>query len=545
MSFITYAQNFEDVILWRALGHLGNGFYIDVGANDPVEHSVTKAFYDAGWHGINVEPLPAYRGAFANQRPRDINLAVAAGPENGELVLFDVPDIHGWASPEAAVAAAHQASGHTVAELRVPQRTLDSICSEYVHGEIHFLKIDVEGFEEAVLRGIDLERWRPWILVIEATVPNSRVTTYQIWEQLVTSHRYRFAYFDGLNRYYVAEEHAGLAETIAIQPNVFDAFVPWQLARAAEGALAQEAARQAEYDAREAEHEAHQQTRAQLGAVEARAIQVQQLHDALARTLTAEYDAHVATRQALGQAHAANTVTHDALTQEYEAHSSTRKALEQEYSAHALSRQALEQEYSAHALSRQALEQEYSAHALTQKALQQEYEAHAASREAGLSAVRDKCWLDEHCAQQQAALDTASAELSQLHAQLIASDAWAKSMEAALSARLGSRYRQIGGRALRLARSPIKELARVSRGAARRAVTWLASRESIRRLILPRLARYPKLAARVTGLVAQVKRVPMATAPHARHALVDPRVAHLPASARKVFFDLKHRLSVK
>ncbi len=34
--FISHAQNFEDVILWRALKHVQNGFYIDVGAQDPV-----------------------------------------------------------------------------------------------------------------------------------------------------------------------------------------------------------------------------------------------------------------------------------------------------------------------------------------------------------------------------------------------------------------------------------------------------------------------------------------------------------------------------
>ena len=60
MRFISYAQNNEDVLLWRALGHVRDGFYIDVGANDPVEHSVTKAFYDAGWRGISIEPLPAF-----------------------------------------------------------------------------------------------------------------------------------------------------------------------------------------------------------------------------------------------------------------------------------------------------------------------------------------------------------------------------------------------------------------------------------------------------------------------------------------------------
>ena len=43
---ISYAQNFEDVILWRALKHVEAGRYIDIGANDPEKDSVTKVFYD-------------------------------------------------------------------------------------------------------------------------------------------------------------------------------------------------------------------------------------------------------------------------------------------------------------------------------------------------------------------------------------------------------------------------------------------------------------------------------------------------------------------
>jgi len=56
MTFVSYAQNYEDVMLWRALKHIENGFYIDVGAAWPSEHSVTKLFYDEGWRGINIEP---------------------------------------------------------------------------------------------------------------------------------------------------------------------------------------------------------------------------------------------------------------------------------------------------------------------------------------------------------------------------------------------------------------------------------------------------------------------------------------------------------
>ena len=57
MTFISYAQNFEDVILRRALKDIEKGFYVDVGAHDPVIDSVTKAFYDLGWRGINIEPV--------------------------------------------------------------------------------------------------------------------------------------------------------------------------------------------------------------------------------------------------------------------------------------------------------------------------------------------------------------------------------------------------------------------------------------------------------------------------------------------------------
>ncbi|MCC6073461.1 FkbM family methyltransferase [Massilia sp. GCM10020059] len=243
MSFISYAQNLEDVLLWRALGHIKHGFYIDVGANDPVDHSVTKAFYDAGWSGINIEPLPAFHQQFEQQRPRDINLAIAAGASDGSLTLFDVPSVNGWASPDRAVADAHRAGGFEVAELTVPVRTLAGVCANYVKGDIHFLKVDVEGFEGEVLRGMDFERWRPWVLVIEATMPNSRVTNHETWEALVTSRRYRYAHFDGLNRYYVAEEHAELAQVLSIQPNVFDDYITrhldeaWRATARAESAI--------------------------------------------------------------------------------------------------------------------------------------------------------------------------------------------------------------------------------------------------------------------------------------------------------------------
>ena len=57
--FVSYAQNFEDVILNRALHGVTDGCYIDIGANDPEVDSVSLAFYERGWRGLHVEPLPA------------------------------------------------------------------------------------------------------------------------------------------------------------------------------------------------------------------------------------------------------------------------------------------------------------------------------------------------------------------------------------------------------------------------------------------------------------------------------------------------------
>ncbi len=232
MSFISYAQNYEDVLLRRALQDVPAGFYIDVGANDPELHSVTKAFYDQGWSGINVEPMPSYGPAFRAQRPRDINLNVAAGAASGSITLFDIPDVNGWASTDSEVAAAHRAHGHQVVEHTVPLLTLAEICRQHVRGEVHFLKIDVEGFEGDVLRGMDFTLCRPWIVVVEAIMPNSRDSNHGDWEALVTGHGYQYAWFDGLNRYYVADEHAELAERLHLQPNVFDDFITHHLDKA-------------------------------------------------------------------------------------------------------------------------------------------------------------------------------------------------------------------------------------------------------------------------------------------------------------------------
>lgn len=224
MKFVSYAQNHEDVMLWRALKHVERGFYIDIGANDPDIDSVTKAFYERGWSGINVEPLPSHHADLKHARPRDINLQCAVGETSGEMELWEY-DVRGWATAAADVLEQHKRDGLQGRAHRVHVTTLSAICQTHVHGDIHFLKVDVEGFEKSVLAGADFKKYRPWILVIEATKPNSTEEAFEDWEPLLITSGYQFSFFDGLNRYYVAEERSDLKNSFRSPACVFDNFI--------------------------------------------------------------------------------------------------------------------------------------------------------------------------------------------------------------------------------------------------------------------------------------------------------------------------------
>jgi len=224
MKFISYAQNFEDVILWRALKTIKKGFYIDVGANHPVIDSVTKAFYDRDWHGINIEPIPSHYADLVNSRPRDINLQCAVGAGSGELEVWEC-DARGWGTASLEVISNHVNNGHSGVFHKVSLQPLRDICSKYVNSDIHFLKIDVEGFEKSVLDGMDFSKFRPWIVVIEATKPNSTEEVHHLWEESILNSNYQLAYADGLNRFYLASERSYLLIYLRHPPNVFDNFL--------------------------------------------------------------------------------------------------------------------------------------------------------------------------------------------------------------------------------------------------------------------------------------------------------------------------------
>lgn len=223
MTFISYAQNFEDVMLWRALRHIQNGCYIDIGANDPIVDSISLAFYEHGWRGVHLEPTAQYANLLRQQRPDELVIQAAVSDSQKLLTFFEFPDT-GLSTLDATIAAEHQQKGFRVLQTVTPTLTLDDVFAQNLRTDIHWLKIDVEGFEEAVLRGWNTSEVRPWIVVVESTLPMSTTPSHQHWEALVLQKGYQFVYFDGLNRYYVSDLHPELMAEPWIPPNVFDGF---------------------------------------------------------------------------------------------------------------------------------------------------------------------------------------------------------------------------------------------------------------------------------------------------------------------------------
>jgi FkbM family methyltransferase len=211
-------------MLWRALRDVEKGFYVDIGASDPDVASATRAFYERGWSGINVQPLDKYFQKLVESRPRDKNLKVAVGPEAGLRTLRGYRGT-GLSPRSVEIGFGHKAPDNPVDATVVRVLPLTQLIEESASSTIHFLKIDVEGDQAEVLESLDLERVRPWIILIGTIDSNSTIGPRDKWEHLITKRGYSLAHFDGLNCFYVADEIPGVKERLAVPPNFFDDFV--------------------------------------------------------------------------------------------------------------------------------------------------------------------------------------------------------------------------------------------------------------------------------------------------------------------------------
>lgn len=236
-DLVAYGGNAEDVVLVRAFADRPGGFFVDVGAGNPVQGSLTKNLVDRlGWRGVNIEPLPERFESLRAARPGDVTLDVAIGERPGLVSFFRIvpgpgkTGGDGLSTLERGVLALHLANGWRCEELRVDVTRLETVLSEYARPGFDLLKVDVEGAEASVLASADLAVWRPRAIVIEATVPLTSRPSHHEWEPGVLAAGYELALFDGLNRFYARDDEPELRERLSVPANVLDNYIPYRWA---------------------------------------------------------------------------------------------------------------------------------------------------------------------------------------------------------------------------------------------------------------------------------------------------------------------------
>jgi FkbM family methyltransferase len=155
------------------------GFFVEAGGNDGFTQSNTywlERF--RGWSGILVEPMPELAEHARIERPssRVFQCALVPADRDGGTVLMHFGDLmssvtgaHGDATADTAWIEPGLVLGwRDPYDVEVPARSLSSVLDEAGAPEIDLLSLDVEGYEEQVLRGLDLTRHAPRWIVIEA-----------------------------------------------------------------------------------------------------------------------------------------------------------------------------------------------------------------------------------------------------------------------------------------------------------------------------------------------------------------------------------------
>ncbi len=203
----------EDRLKAEFFGPSRVGYFVEVGANEPQRGSQTWQFEQAGWTGVLVEPQPDLAEHLRRTRRAHVFSVACSSPANaGNTVRLYLLGPHSSLRRELVVTGvvAHGA-------IDVSARTLDDILEEVeAPAPVDFVSIDVEGHEVEVLKGFDLARWRPRLLLIEDHVSN--LDTHRF----LTRANYRLIRRTGLNGWYVPRPDA---------PRIGFGFGWWQIVR--------------------------------------------------------------------------------------------------------------------------------------------------------------------------------------------------------------------------------------------------------------------------------------------------------------------------
>jgi hypothetical protein len=153
-------------------------------------------------------------------------LGSLVGSKSGSIVFYEIPEDTRLSTTDEVTAKKHAAEfGYSIKSHRMAFESLDAICRRNNTDIIHFLKIDVEGCEGDVISSIDFDFIKPWLIVVESTLPCSDESADISWESALKNAGYEFVFFDGLSRYYVSNQKLELKKHFAYPAGIHDSFI--------------------------------------------------------------------------------------------------------------------------------------------------------------------------------------------------------------------------------------------------------------------------------------------------------------------------------
>jgi FkbM family methyltransferase len=187
----------EKELVWEFFKRKRDGFFVEVGANDPYSGSQTWLLEKNGWRGVLVEPQAALCEKLRQGRKNSqvFQVACSSPGREGEATLNLGPH-SGVSTLENQIDAQ---GTQFVGEERVKVTTLDKVLGEANAPAIDFLSMDVEGHEVEVMRGFDFGKYRPSLILIE----DNAYTMNK--HRFLAQHGYKLVKRTLLNNWYVPQ----------------------------------------------------------------------------------------------------------------------------------------------------------------------------------------------------------------------------------------------------------------------------------------------------------------------------------------------------
>ena len=191
---ISFSLTSIDLLISYIFRNKRKGIFIDIGCNHPVYNNNTYLLYKKGWRGINIDLDEKSINLFNTFRKSDLNIKQAISSKAEEVDLYFYHNKSPINTINKDLVNFHKTKPKQIKKINT--KTLNSIIMKtpFANEKIDFMNIDVEGHELNVLKGFDLKKYSPTIIVIEyldLNVKKLEITNFNL-QNIINSEVYKY-----------------------------------------------------------------------------------------------------------------------------------------------------------------------------------------------------------------------------------------------------------------------------------------------------------------------------------------------------------------